>query len=63
MISPGTEIQKSWRQLAAEVAQETDAHRLAKLTEELLCALDREKGQSDARLQISTRPAKKGDSS
>jgi hypothetical protein len=33
----------SWRQLAAKVAQETDPKKLAKLTDELLRALEGQK--------------------
>jgi hypothetical protein len=35
-------IMKSWRQIAAEVAQEDDPQKLTKLTEELHLALQRE---------------------
>ena len=50
---------ESWRQLAAEVAQEDDPHKLAELTDELLLAMEEEKRQSDARLQRSTNPIEK----
>jgi len=35
-------IMKSWRQIAAEVAQEDDPQKLTRLTEELHLALQRE---------------------
>ncbi|HTM36952.1 MAG TPA: hypothetical protein VL156_09405, partial [Terriglobales bacterium] len=41
---------RSWRQIAAEVAQETDPEKLNKLTRELLQAMEEEKRQADARL-------------
>lgn len=52
-------IKKTWRQLAAEVAQEDDPQKLAELTDQLLLAMETEKRQFDARLQRATRqPAK-----
>ncbi len=36
------EVEKSWRQIAAEVAQEDDPQKLSALTEELNRALKRE---------------------
>ena len=50
---------KSWRQLAAEVAQETDTQKLAELTDKMLEALEEEKRQFDARLQLATKPTQK----
>ena len=50
---------KSWRQLAAEVAQEDDPERLAELTDKLLLAMEGEKRQADARLRLATKPTTK----
>jgi hypothetical protein len=47
---------KSWRQIAAEVAQETDPEKLNRLTAELLHAMEEEKRQAYARLQLATEP-------
>jgi len=44
---------KSWRQLAAEVAQESDPQKVAQLTDELLEAMEEEKRQFDARSQLA----------
>jgi hypothetical protein len=50
---------RSWRQIAAEVAQETDPEKLNKLTLELMQAMEEEKRQADARLHpTSTRTQK-----
>lgn len=54
-----TKPPKSWRQLAAEVAQEDDPQKLAELTNQLLRALEEEKHRGDIRLQLVSRsPAK-----
>lgn len=54
-----TKLVKTWRQLAAEVAQEDDPQRLAELTDKLLLAMEEEKRQFDARLQRATKPTEK----
>lgn len=54
-----TKLVKTWRQLAAEVAQEDDPQRLAELTDKLLLAMEEEKRQFDTRLQRATKPAEK----
>ena len=51
-----TKNAKSWRQLAAEVAQEDDPQKLNELTSKLLGALEEEKRQADARRQIAIKP-------
>ena len=51
-----TKLVKSWRQLAAEVAQEDDPKRLAELTDKLLLAMEEEKRLADARLQLASKP-------
>jgi len=50
---------RSWRQIAAEVAQETDPEKLNKLTRELLQAMEEEKRQADARLHPTRTPPRK----
>jgi hypothetical protein len=50
---------RSWRQIAAEVAQETDPEKLNKLTDELLRAVKEETRQAHARLQVATKPPQK----
>jgi hypothetical protein len=47
---------KTWRQLAAEVAQEDDPEKLNKLTNELLRAMEEETRQSYDRVQLATKP-------
>ena len=44
---------KSWRQIAAEVAQEDDPRRRDELTTELLRALERERCQAETRFQLA----------
>lgn len=51
-----TTVVKTWRQLAAEVAQEDDPERLAELTDKLLLAVEEEKRLADARLQLASKP-------
>jgi hypothetical protein len=48
----------SWRQIAAEVAKQTDSDKLSKLTEELMQAIDEETRQAYARLQVPKPPQK-----
>jgi hypothetical protein len=45
---------RTWRYVAALVAQETDPAKLAALTEELLRTMEEEKRQADARLAESS---------
>ena len=54
-----TKLRRSWRNIAALVAQETDPEKLAALTDELLRVMEEEKRQADARLQSVTKPATK----
>ena len=58
-MSKGAKLEKSWRQLAAEVAQETDPKRLSKLTDELLRIMEEQKRQEDARPQVATKAPEK----
>lgn len=48
-------LAKSWRQLAAEVAQEDDPQKLSELTDELLLAMEEEKRQADLRLRLAAK--------
>ena len=57
-MGSGPKLVRSWRQMAAEVAQETDSEKLDKLTEELLQAMDQETRQAYARLQVPKLPQK-----
>ena len=50
---------KSWRQIAAEVAQEDDLEKRKQLTCELLRAVEAEKCQANDRFQPETQVAKK----
>ena len=50
---------KSFRQLAAAVAQEADPEKLAELTDKLLLVMEEEKRQFDARLRRATKPTEK----
>jgi hypothetical protein len=43
---------RSWRQIAAEVAQENDPRKRNELTTELLQAVEREKCQAEAQFQF-----------
>lgn len=52
-------LAKSWRQLAAEVAQEDDPEKLRKLTDELLLAMEEEKRQADTSLRLAAKPPAK----
>jgi len=54
-----TKLEKTWRQLAAEVAQEEDPQKLAELTDKLLQAMEEQKRQFDARFQRATKPTPK----
>jgi hypothetical protein len=56
----GPKLIRPWRQIAAEVAQETDPERLNKLTDELLQAMEEEKRQADAHLQLAEEATSKG---
>lgn len=58
-MSNGAKPVRSWRQLAAEVAQEDDPEKLAELTDKLLLAMEEEKRQFDLRLQGVPKPAVK----
>lgn len=49
---------RSWRQIAAEVAQENDTRRRNELTTELLQAVEREKCQTEARVELEKPPIK-----
>jgi len=49
---------RSWRQIAAEVAQENDTRRRNELTTELLQAVEREKCQAEARFELAKKPSK-----
>jgi hypothetical protein len=51
--------EKSWRQLAAEVAQEDDPQKLAVLTSQLLGALEEEKRQAEVHFQLASKPPAK----
>jgi len=48
-----TNTVRSWRQIAAEVAQENDTGRRDELTTELLQAVEREKCQAEARVALA----------
>jgi len=50
---------RSWRQIAAEVAQENDPRKRNELTTELLQAVEREKSQAEARVQLAKKPPTK----
>ena len=56
-----TNFVKSWRQIAAEVAQENDPQRRNELTTELLRAVEREKCQNETptRFQLAAKPPTK----
>lgn len=47
---------RSWRQIAAEVAQENDPRKRNELTTELLQAVEREKCQAEAQFQFVKKP-------
>lgn len=47
---------RSWRQIAAEVAQENDTRRRNELTTELLQAVEREKCQAETRVELAKKP-------
>ena len=49
---------RSWRQIAAEVAQENDPRKRNELTAELLQAVEREKRQPQAQVQLARPPTK-----
>ena len=49
---------RSWRQIAAEVAQENDPQRRNELTTELLQAVEREKCQATTQFQVAKKPPK-----
>jgi len=55
-MADGPKRIKTWRQLAAEVAQEDDPEKLNKLTNELLRAMEEETRQSYDRVQLATKP-------
>jgi hypothetical protein len=50
---------RSWRQIAAEVAQENDPRKRIELTTELLQAVEREKCRSEAQFQFVKKPPTK----
>jgi len=50
---------RSWRQIAAEVAQENDPRKLHELTTELLQAVEREKCQAQTRVELAKKPPRK----
>ena len=50
---------KSWRQIAAEVAQESDPQRREELAIKLLQAVEREKCQAEAQFQLAKKPPTK----
>ena len=54
-----TRLRRSWRHIAALVAQETDPEKLAALTDELLRVMEEEKRQADARLRLAAMPPAK----
>jgi len=58
MINRATTI-RSWRQIAAEVAQENDPRKRNELTIELLQAVEREKCQAEAQFQVVKKPSAK----
>ena len=49
-------IIRSWRQIAAEVAQENDPGKRNELTAELLQAVEREKCQTEAQFRFVKKP-------
>lgn len=51
-MSDDTKIVKTTQQLATEVAEEDDPDRLAELADQLLLAMEEEKRQADARIQL-----------
>jgi len=51
-MGSGPKPVRSWRQIAAEAAQETDSEKLSKLTQELMQAMDEETRQAYARLRV-----------
>ena len=51
-----TKLRRTWRRIAAEVAQETNPEKLGALTEELLRAMEEEKRQADRRLLLAQEP-------
>lgn len=55
----GPKLTRSWREIAAEVAQETNPEKLNKLTTELLKAMEEETSQAFARLQLAMKPPPK----
>jgi len=50
---------RSWRQIAAEVAQESDPRKRSELTTELLLAVEREKCQTESPFQVAKKPPKR----
>ena len=50
---------RSWRQIAAEVAQENDPRKRNELTTELLQAVEREKCQAEAQFRFVKKPPTK----
>jgi len=50
---------KSWRQIAAEVAQESDPRKRNELTTELLQAVEREKCQAENQFHLAKKPPTK----
>lgn len=50
---------RSWRQIAAEVAQENDPRKRNELTTELLQAVEREKCQAAKQLHLAKKPPTK----
>ena len=56
----GSKLVKSWRQLAAQAAQEHNPERRAELTDKMLAALEKENRQADARLADSSAKHKAG---
>ena len=47
---------RSWRQIAAEVAQENDPRKRNELTTELLLAVEREKCQATNQFHLAKKP-------
>jgi hypothetical protein len=52
----GPKLIRSWRNIAAEVAEETDPEKLNELTDELLQAMQEEKRQAGARSRAAAKP-------
>jgi hypothetical protein len=50
---------RSWRQIAADVAQENDPRKRNELTTELLQAVEREKCQAETEFQLAKKPPKR----